>query len=294
MRPLRSLLASLLIAACAGLGCAGAADARGPKDAVDADPDALAAPASASPRTAVPLHVLLVAVGDEQPVFDRFVADLAQRFGALDVASLATASSSGTVGRRLDAPADVYAAIRGLREQRQGRGEPGESQGGCLVYLTGHGTRAGLSMPLGAASVPAASERRRYAVLKPRDLDAALRQGCGEAPTIVVASACYSGVYLGRAAGLRDAGRIVLTAAARDRTSFGCGDDETHTYYDGCFLRSLDELRPVAAAPWRELAARTQACVAGRERALLPGSPPSNPQSFFADGLDGLPLPRPR
>ena len=242
---------------------------------------------------ALPLHVLLVAVGDEQPVFDRFVADLAQRFGALDVASLATASSSGAVGRRLDAPADVYAAIRGLREQGQG-------EGGCLVYLTGHGTRAGLSMPLSAASVPAASERRRYAALKPRELDAALRRGCGDAPTIVVASACYSGVYLGRFAGLRDARRVVLTAAAPDRTSFGCGNDETHTYYDGCFLRSLDELRPAAVtttattATWRELADRTKACVADRERTLLPGSLPSNPQSFFAGGLGELPLPGPR
>ena len=242
---------------------------------------------------APPLHVLLVAVGDEQPVFDRFVTDLAQRFGALDVASLATASSSGRVGRRFDAPADLYAAIRSLR----GEGSQGEREAGCLVYLTGHGTRAGLAMPLGAAGVPATSERRRYAALRPHDLDAALRRGCGDAPTIVVTSACYSGVYLGRLTGLRGASRIVLTAAARDRTSFGCGNDETHTYYDSCFLRSLDELRSATAATvatWRGLADRTQACVGERERRLLPGSPPSNPQSFFAGGLGDLSLPGPR
>jgi hypothetical protein len=236
-------------------------------------PLALAVPvagaAATDARTPSPPHVLLIAVGDEQPVFDRFVGDLARRLEGLDVASIATASASGRVGRKLDTPADVYAAIRGLRAGRPG---------GCLVYLTGHGTRAGLSMPL-AAPAPA----RRYAALKASDVQAALQQGCAGVPTVLVASACYSGVYLQR--GLAGAERIVLTAAAADRTSFGCSNDRTHTYYDGCFLRSLE-----AATTWRQLAARTSACVARLERTLLPGRPPSNPQAFFGRRVRDLPL----
>jgi hypothetical protein len=219
----------------------------------------------------VPLHVLLVAVGNEQPVFDRFVGDLARRLEVLGVATLATGSVSGRVGRKLDAPADVYAAIRGLRAGRPG---------GCLVYLTGHGTRAGLSMPLGAGSAPSA---RRYAALEVREVQASLADGCGDAPTVVVASACHSGVYL--RPGLTGANRIVLTAAAADRTSFGCSNDETYTYYDGCFLRSLE-----AAATWRQLAARTSRCVARLERTLLPHAPPSNPQAFFGRRVRDLPV----
>ena len=262
-------------AALLGLGLAGTAAA-------------IAVPAAAAAAPAEPArpHVLLVAVGDEQPVFDRFVADLARRFHAFDVAGLATASSSGRVGRRLDSPQDLYAAIRRLRGARSGRG--------CLIYLTGHGTPEGLAMPLAAAATPARDHR--YASLAPRELEAALRDGCGDAPTVVVASACYSGVYLARGAGLRRAGRVVLTAAAADRTSFGCGNDQTYTYYDGCFLGALDELqaRSVTQAgrpTWRELAGRTTACVAGRERALLPGRKPSNPQSYFGRGVEALPLP---
>ena len=247
---------------------------------------ATAAPAAAAPAAPARPHVLLVAVGDEEPVFDRFVADLARRFHAFDVAGLATASVSGRVGRRLDSPDDLYAAIRRLRGAQSGRG--------CLIYLTGHGTPAGLAMPLAAATTSA--RNRLYASLAPRELAAALRDGCGDAPTVVVASACYSGVYLGRGARLRGADRVVLTAAAADRTSFGCGNDQTYTYYDGCFLGALDELQARPAArpgrpTWRELAGRTAACVAGRERALLPRRRPSRPQSFFGRHIDALPLP---
>ena len=210
---------------------------------------------------AAPLHVLIAAIGDEQPVFDRFVDDLSRRLDGLDLAIVTTASASGHVGRRLDTPDDVYAAIRGLRA--------GDS-GGCLVYFTGHGTPDGMSLPLHAGGVPA--QRRRYASLRVTEVQAALRDGCGDAPTVVVLSACYSGVYLRPV--MRRPNRILMTAAAADRTSFGCGNDETHTYYDGCFLRSFD-----AAATWRQLAARTSACVARLERTLLPGERPSKPQA---------------
>ena len=273
----------LIVAALAALAATGCTDDAGAQLRGGSLATAAATPASASAsadtaaQAMLPPHVLLVAVGDEQPVFDRFVGDLARRFATLDVASLATASASGGVGLRFDRPAELYAAIRGMRT---GPARKGAGEGGCLVYLTGHGARTGMAMPLAAASTPAQSPARRYAALRPRELAAALREGCGDAPTVVVTSACYSGVYLGRrGAGMRGAGRIVLTAAAPDRTSFGCADDETYTYYDGCFLRSLDAVfADTAAAPtWHTLAGRTAACVAERERALLPGSPPSNP-----------------
>ena len=35
--------------------------------------------------------------------------------------------------------------------------------------------------------------------------------------------------------------RIILAAAATDRTSFGCGADDDYTYYDQCFLQQLDD-----------------------------------------------------
>ena len=222
--------------------------------------------AGAAPR------VLVAAIGDEQPVFDRFVADLARRLQAYDVAGVATASASGRVGRKLDAPADLHDAVRALH---------GDRAGGCLVYLTGHGTQAGLSLPLGAASVPAPG--RAYASIDPPALARALRAGCGDAPTVVVLSACYSGVYLRPP--LTAPNRVVLAAAAPDRTSFGCGNDETHTYYDGCFLAALD-----AAASWRDVARRTTACVAALER-RLPGVRPSRPQASFGAAVRDLPLP---
>ncbi len=222
-------------------------------------------------QVAAPPHVLLAAIGDEQPVFDRLVTDLAQRLEPLRLASLVTGSASGQVGRKLASSADVYTAIRSLRP---------DAREGCLVYLTGHGTRAGMSLPLASERSPT----RPYADLAVADMAAALQEGCGDAPTVVVFSACYSGVYLTRA--LLTANRIVMTAAAADRTSFGCGDDETHSYFDGCFLRAFD-----VVSTWRQLAARTADCVAKLERELLPGERPSRPQAWFGHRVRDMALP---
>ncbi|MHC1479463.1 C13 family peptidase [Frateuria aurantia] len=50
---------------------------------------------------------------------------------------------------------------------------------------------------------------------------------------VVVVNACYSGGFVPE---LRTAGTLVLTAAAADRSSFGCGNDSAATYFGRAWL----------------------------------------------------------
>jgi hypothetical protein len=52
---------------------------------------------------------------------------------------------------------------------------------------------------------------------------------------VIVVSACYSGGFLDR---LKDEGTLVMTAAARDRQSFGCSDEATMTDFGRAFFQN--------------------------------------------------------
>jgi hypothetical protein len=98
-----------------------------------------------------------------------------------------------------------------------------------------------------------------------------VRSACGTRPTVVIVSACYSGIFVNA---LAAPNRMVLTAASRERTSFGCGADETYPWFDGCVIETLP-----TATDFLALAAGARACVA-RKEAALGATPPSDPQMF--------------
>src|SRR2546428_1062378 len=63
---------------------------------------------------------------------------------------------------------------------------------------------------------------------------------------VIVISACYSGGYVEP---LRDENSIVITAAAPDRTSFGCAAGRDFTYFGQAFFRdALAKKRSVTGA----------------------------------------------
>jgi hypothetical protein len=147
--------------------------------------------------------------------------------------------------------------------------------GGCLFYLTSHGNQGGVVLS--------------GAMLTPAELDMMLDLSCGERPTVVVISACFSGVFVPVLAGPN---RFVMTAARRDRSSFGCSEDATYPYFDDCVIRSLPTARDFPA-----LGAAARTCVAARERQERL-APPSEPQmsvgADIAPLLARLPLGNPR
>jgi len=136
---------------------------------------------------------------------------------------------------------------------------------GCLIYFSSHGDPDG---------VVVGDE-----ILAPSVLGAMLDQACGRRPTVVVVSACFSGVFVPE---LAAPNRMVLTAARADRSSFGCGVADRYPYFDDCFLRSFP-----AAQDFRQLGAAVQACVARRERETGM-APPSEPQLSIGAALRPL------
>lgn len=138
----------------------------------------------------------------------------------------------------------------------------GRATGGCLVYFSSHGAPQGVVVDQN--------------LLAPALLGAILDRTCANRPTIVVISACFSGVFIPE---LARPNRMILTAARPDRTSFGCGESDKYPYFDDCFLQSAG-----AAHDFPELATLAQACVAARE--LKEGmQPPSEPQVWIGAAL---------
>jgi hypothetical protein len=141
----------------------------------------------------------------------------------------------------------------------------GKATGGCLVYFSSHGAPDGVVVD--------------QQILPPRILAGMLDRTCGSRPTVVVISACFSGVFVPALAG---SNRMVLTAARPDRSSFGCGEADKYPYFDECFLSSIP-----AAKTLPTLATAVQACVATRE--TKEGmTPPSEPQLFIGGALRPL------
>jgi hypothetical protein len=118
--------------------------------------------------------------------------------------------------------------------------------------------------------------------LTPRALDQALLAGCGDAPTAVVISACFSGIFAQPP--MTRANRIVLTAARPDRTSFGCHAGRTYTVYDQCLLAAF-----ARSGSWKAAYASIRTCVAAEEEREQ--VTPSEPQGWFGAEVADLPLP---
>jgi hypothetical protein len=89
---------------------------------------------------------------------------------------------------------------------------------------------------------------------------------------VVVVSACYSGTFVEP---LADNHTIVITAASRSRTSFGCSDERHLTYFGEAFYRdalpAAESLRAAFEAARRDIRRRER-----EERVQA-----SQPQSYF-------------
>ncbi|HEY1838579.1 MAG TPA: C13 family peptidase [Rhizomicrobium sp.] len=138
---------------------------------------------------------------------------------------------------------------------------------GCFAYVTSHGAPEGIWMD--------------DAIVQPKRMAWMLDAACGNRPTIVIVSSCFSGAFV---PDLAQADRFVFTAARSDRTSFGCGQGDKYTFFDQCFLQSLPDSHDFPG-----LAERVKACVSAREIEERM-SPPSEPQlSIGADVAAALP-----
>ena len=137
---------------------------------------------------------------------------------------------------------------------------PVKNNEGCFIHMTSHGAKhQGFYLSMSGILTP--------------DLFAQLvNKRCGNAPTIILISACYSGQFLTQS--LKGENRIIMTAAIEDRPSFGCSADTEYTYWDACLLAEIPH-----AKTWLQVANNVQSCIEKKE--TEEGFPGSFPQSFF-------------
>jgi hypothetical protein len=95
---------------------------------------------------------------------------------------------------------------------------------------------------------------------------------------VIIISACYAGGFI---EALKDPRSIVITAAAADRTSFGCSNDRDLTYFGEAFFRdALPEARSL-----RDAFDRAKSAIALRERRERVDA--SKPQAYFGAEMEG-------
>jgi hypothetical protein len=94
---------------------------------------------------------------------------------------------------------------------------------------------------------------------------------------VIIISACYAGGFIDA---LKDPRTIVITAAAADRTSFGCSNDRDLTYFGEAFFRdALPEAHSL-----RDAFDRAKSAIALRERRERVDA--SKPQAYFGAEME--------
>lgn len=137
---------------------------------------------------------------------------------------------------------------------------------GCLIHLTSHGKPTGFYI-------------KGQDYLTPSKLNQIIKDNCGARPTVLLVSACYAGVFAEPS--LQADNRIILAAARKDKTSFGCSPEAEYTYWDGCLVTSLP-----TSNTWFELAQQVEKCIERKESAG--GFARSYPQARFGANVENL------
>jgi hypothetical protein len=203
-------------------------------------------------------------VGD-QPVFEQ----------EINLASRVVGERFGVGGRHLslinderNLEAAPLASVSGLRYALKGLAARMLEQDVLFLAISSHGSDDP-AIAVSNSGLPLQN-------LDEQDLADALHES-GIRWRVIVISACYAGGFIDS---LRDPQSIIITAAAADRTSFGCSSDSDLTYFGAAFYR--DALP--GARSLREAFETAKKAIAAREQAEH--ETPSNPQAWFGAELE--------
>lgn len=209
---------------------------------------------------------VVVAALDADPVFGREAREVARvltrRYDAAGRTIVLTAGSLNDSDSGAPAsPANLALALARVGELA----DPAEDV--VIVYTTSHGSaQEGLAYRDPVRGAGAISPDRLASMLA----------GAGVSNRLVILSACYSGIFVPR---LASATSVVVTAAAADRSSFGCEPGNDWTFFGDALLnRAFRKAQPLAAA-----FAEARTSVAGWEESGK--LQPSNPQISIGGGV---------
>ncbi|TZG27341.1 C13 family peptidase [Sphingomonas montanisoli] len=196
---------------------------------------AAAADKLAPQRPGTPDAYVVVAALDSDPVFAREAREAAKVLARRYDAAGRTLLLAGADGRSIEMLArgsletletalNRVAAVMDYQEDA------------LILYITAHGTPAGLAYR---------EQGEFLATLPPTWLDYVLRHGRLR-NRLVIISACFSGLFV---PALSSPEGAVITAAAADRTSFGCASDNDWTFFgDALINHALRKNQPLATA----------------------------------------------
>ena len=182
----------------------------------------------------VDAYVVIVAL-DSDPVFAREARAagevLRRRYNAVGrTIVLAGADGSGPNALPRGTPATLAVALARIAELMN-RGEDA-----VILYTTSHGAPYGLYYNDGDSG---------YGLISPIRLGAMLDR-LGIANRLLILNACFAGMFVPRLQGESSA---IVTAAAADRTSFGCVAENDWTFFgDALINHALRKAQPLAAA----------------------------------------------
>ncbi|MBX3593234.1 C13 family peptidase [Sphingomonas sp.] len=182
----------------------------------------------------VDAYVLSVAL-DSDPVFGREAREagkvLARRYDAVG-RTLIFGGSDGSTPSALPmgSPANIEAALARIAEVMD------PEQDVLVLYTTSHGAPFGIVYNDGDEGWGAISPTRLARILS--DLGIQRR--------LLIISACYSGVFVPVLSGAQSA---IFSAAASDRSSFGCVSENDWTFFgDAAINHALRKPQPLGAA----------------------------------------------
>lgn len=182
----------------------------------------------------VDAYLIAIAL-DSDPVFGRearAAADVLRRRYGADGRTVVLAGSDGSGPSELPrgSPQTLAIALARVAELMD------EREDALILYSTSHGAPFGLYYNDGDSG---------YGAISPFRLKTMLDR-LGLANRLLILSACYSGVFVPV---LESPTGAIVTAAAADRTSFGCAADNDWTFFgDALVNRALRRPQPLAAA----------------------------------------------
>lgn len=213
------------------------------------------------PQPLSPNWKMTLMTGDDSiTAFDnarKKVFSLLSEYGIDNGIQLSRASSQQNSGVR---PTSIANLDQAMRDHNISNDD------GCLIFMTSHGSPEGFYL-------------RGQSTLSPDKLNQILNATCGKRPTVLLISACYSGVFAEPK--MEAPNRIILTAARKDKTSFGCSAEAVYTYWDGCLVDLLPKART-----WLELSQKIEKCIEDKESGG--GFARSYPQARFGAEVKDL------
>ena len=182
----------------------------------------------------VDAYVVSIAL-DSDPVFGRearAAGDVLRHRYAARGRTIVLAGSDGNAPSTLPrgSPANLAIVLARIAELMD------EREDALVLFTAGHGMPIGLYYNDGDSGYGAISPSRMAAML----------DGLGLRNRLLILSACYSGVFVPR---LQSETSAIVTAAAHDRSSFGCLAENDWTFFgDAMINHALRKPQPLAAA----------------------------------------------